>query len=727
MNNPAIVSQRLIIPTNSVAPYTGAHGDGTATFISALVDGKMVSVPVYTEQRKPEILTAMSEVSSEYADKLCIYVVDNDGLYHIRALGNSIDKYGAYNGIERSDSSILSSKNASDMFIENDASLLSSVQRISFGEMYLGSRENVDSVLADENTKIIIKYNLAGSGTTEYVTFDYNSIVYRSLSKNGYTNLGLNFPFEKMTYLLANDTSSTKKEKLVAIYGEITQYDDSEYDLEFDGNVSGKPVDGKNFSTGNYTVRLCSDVVEKNGTVTYNGFHDHGIVFKSININADVYNRVRIRMRAEADIPETESTNFYFIRNGIGGFSEDKTYLYKFLNCAGIDSEGWLIFDVDLSNMSKWYGQITGFRFDPVNTAGKFEIDYIRFLKGTTYNYEEISDEELKANGLEPTRILLDEGFENGFDVRPIINSYTEIGHFEYTGSGDDSNNVWAIGPWWSHNSDGLHPEDATNCIWRNRDETLGEYTIGDDKGTTRVSINPDDPKGTAVSLTLNGSKIYNGTPHIKDDSSTTGVDESNRKWWPHLLIEQDDSICPIEDVERNSADAERIFVEFDIRMPKYVASPVKEGTNKCQFLAYFYLRCKDEWPKPKNRIWFGLGLFDDGGSISEHQTWTPDSAANQFIYCIPGESIYKGMENSFYALTKDTTEMVSANEWRHYRVDITPHIDRAVEWINRDNGFKKQVTKEDLYFDGVNIGFEIHGNVDCTFEIRNFNMVAYK
>ena len=35
-------------------------------------------------------------------------------------------------------------------------------------------------------------------------------------------------------------------------------------------------------------------------------------------------------------------------------------------------------------------------------------------------------------------------------------------------------------------------------------------------------------------------------------------------------------------------------------------------------------------------------------------------------------------------------------------------------------------VPKEDMYFDGVNIGYEIHGNYDCTVEFKNFNMVAY-
>lgn len=729
MSDPDTVEQNLIIPNNQAAPYTGALGSNEAVYINAYVDGEMKQVPVFTEIRQPAIIDSASEmVSKAYNDQLCIYVVDENGYYHIRSLGYARDEYNSYSGLECDDASILSSDNEKDMFIQTNAQMTSSVQRINGSELYLGSREKVDSVLANENSKIIIKYNLADSGTTEYVTFEYNSLIHRSLSRGGHANLGLSFPFDRMTYLLSNDVDSNKREDLVVIYGEITQYDDSGYDLEFNGNASGSPSGtSKNFSAKGYTVRQCSSVVEKNGTVKYEGLYDHGIQFDNVmNLDASCFNRLRIRMKTDAEIPEGEVASFYFKRNGETAFTENRSYSLRFQECAGVDSDGWLIFDVDLSNVSMWQGTITGFRFDPTNIAGTYEVDYIRFLRGTTYNYDPVTPEELKANGYTENRILMDENYENGFDVRPIINNYNEIGHFEYTGSGDDSNNLWAICPWWTHNSDGLKPEEATNCIWNNRDTTLGEYTIGDDKGTTRLSVNPNDPEGTVVSFTLNGSKIYNGTPHYKDDASTPNINEENRKWWPHLLIEQDVSICPIDDPERTSAGAERIFVEYDIRMPSYTPSPVEEGTNRCQFLAYFYLRPKDEWPKTKNRIWFGLGLFDDHGGISQTQTWAPDSAAHQYIYCIPGETIYEGMENSYYEMVKDAEDTVSSNEWRHFCVDITPHIERAVEWINRDNGFGKEVTKDDLFFDGVNIGFEIHGNVDCTFEIRNFNMVSY-
>ena len=59
---------------------------------------------------------------------------------------------------------------------------------------------------------------------------------------------------------------------------------------------------------------------------------------------------------------------------------------------------------------------------------------------------------------------------------------------------------------------------------------------------------------------------------------------------------------------------------------------------------------------------------------------------------------------------------------------DITEYIDQCLEWANRDKafGYGLQLTKEDMYFGGCNIGFEIHGNYDCTVEFKNLDMIAY-
>ena len=80
-------------------------------------------------------------------------------------------------------------------------------------------------------------------------------------------------------------------------------------------------------------------------------------------------------------------------------------------------------------------------------------------------------------------------------------------------------------------------------------------------------------------------------------------------------------------------------------------------------------------------------------------------------------------MENSF---NPSEGVVVTGEEWKHIRLDLTPHIDRVVEWANRDNIFGIEVTKDDMFFTGANIGYEVKGNYDCTIEVKNFDMTFY-
>jgi len=172
------------------------------------------------------------------------------------------------------------------------------------------------------------------------------------------------------------------------------------------------------------------------------------------------------------------------------------------------------------------------------------------------------------------------------------------------------------------------------------------------------------------------------------------------------------------------------MFVELDIRMTDFKNTTNTEGRNGCQYLIYFYLRPKAQ---PNQRIWFGLNLFSTSATTDNpigltaptnvKPGWSPDSAAHQYMYGMPMAVVYDGIENSF---NPSVGVADVSDEWKKIRLDVTPHIDRAVEWANRDNIFGFEVSKSDMYFDGVNIGYEIHGNYDCTFEFKNFNIVSY-
>ena len=209
--------------------------------------------------------------------------------------------------------------------------------------------------------------------------------------------------------------------------------------------------------------------------------------------------------------------------------------------------------------------------------------------------------------------------------------------------------------------------------------------------------------------MRVNATKIYNGEPH----------DPETYKWWPHLLLDQEESL-PVDKV-KNSVNADRMYIELDMRVTDFKDTTNKEGMNVCSFLAYFYLKTDKN---PSAKIWYGLRLFT-GTNANKNTTpgWAPDSAAHMYMYGIPEAVIYDGIENSF---NPEKGVVAVSDEWKHIRVDITEHIDRCIEWANRDKAYGVEVKKEDLYFNGGNIGFEIHGNYDMTVEIKNVDIVSY-
>ena len=57
---------------------------------------------------------------------------------------------------------------------------------------------------------------------------------------------------------------------------------------------------------------------------------------------------------------------------------------------------------------------------------------------------------------------------------------------------------------------------------------------------------------------------------------------------------------------------------------------------------------------------------------------------------------------------------------------DLVPHINRVVDIVNSDMVFGRRISRGALFVKGTNIGFEVHGNYDCTLQIRDYNSVSY-
>ena len=309
-------------------------------------------------------------------------------------------------------------------------------------------------------------------------------------------------------------------------------------------------------------------------------------------------------------------------------------------------------------------------------------------------NFPKTHEEFIKA-GYKATELLRDTDFVNGFTVH----GKKRIGEYrDYCENAEQPQ--WMIMPLHTY----IDPIES-------RDMTTDKYTFADTDGVHTIRYNPEEK---SLLFRLNAVNNYKGQPH----------DLATYSWWPHLLINQDYSEFPMELREKTGADADRIYLNIDVRVLDYKDTINKEGNNSLTFPIFFYLLADNA---PGRKIWFGgctIVHSDPKFDPNPVAHWSPDSAAHQYMYCVPSKFLFNGMENSF---TPAPGVYKTGEEWKHIFFDLTPSIEEAIEWSNRDDAYGYQVTKKDLYFAGANIGFEIHGNYDCTVEIKNFKLISYR
>ena len=292
----------------------------------------------------------------------------------------------------------------------------------------------------------------------------------------------------------------------------------------------------------------------------------------------------------------------------------------------------------------------------------------------------------------ESKQLFNDSDFSDGFYVlsqQTDENGQIKLGEFTYTDSVNEPS--WVIAQW-----------NSGPCLWENRAES-DIYTITD--GSTKwVTYSPED---SSVTMRLNAAKVYNGEP-------------AGETAWPHLLLEQS-PICDYTTLSEAdkafySCSADRMVLSLDIRINDFVDTLNTEGINAVQYLAYFYMSGTDGG----KFIWFGANLFDSRGYQDEY--WALDELSNCMIYSISTKDTFGSKYKSLYRSGKPYV----SEDWVHVELDLTPYIAKAIENANESGTFGQTVSAEDFYISGTNIGFEVHGNYDCTVQIKNFNITSY-
>ncbi|MGN0634835.1 MAG: hypothetical protein ACI4I5_01305 [Acutalibacteraceae bacterium] len=281
--------------------------------------------------------------------------------------------------------------------------------------------------------------------------------------------------------------------------------------------------------------------------------------------------------------------------------------------------------------------------------------------------------------GYDVSELLSDTQFASGFAV--LSADGEEKGQFTFA---PDTQPQWKIAQW-----------NSRFCLWDDR-VPRDPYTLSDGVKTVRC-----DPEQGSVLLDMNAAQEYAGEPAALEN-------------WPHLLLEQSPFAITQENAHFYSCD-NRFLLSMDIRLADYVPTTNPDGVNAAQFLIYFYMSGKNS----DDFIWFGLNLFDDRGL--QDTTWSRDFAdgAHNMIYTLSTRDTYGFSRRSLY-------QKGVSDEYTRVCVDLTPYIRDCIRRANQSGTFGKTVSPGDFRFTGMNIGFEIHGNIRCAVEFSDLSLRSF-
>ncbi len=130
------------------------------------------------------------------------------------------------------------------------------------------------------------------------------------------------------------------------------------------------------------------------------GYQDPSMIQSSrgVGFKAQQYPKAELRVRYKYDTTdETQSFTFYFITDKDSEWNEKKSIWVKQNSLK--ESDGWETYTVDFSALGTWKDTITSIRFDPFNTVGTMDIDYIRFIADSDYVDVDATDADGIING----------------------------------------------------------------------------------------------------------------------------------------------------------------------------------------------------------------------------------------------------------------------------------------------------------------------------------------
>ena len=276
---------------------------------------------------------------------------------------------------------------------------------------------------------------------------------------------------------------------------------DLEYDVEeSDGNVyiftdtyEEVWVPFHNRPTGSWEFNDCDtegwdsthfDMTVGGGTMLMktNGNNDSDPVSYFSGKTKDFYTKrfTDFEMRVKYNFSGSRQTFvLYYITDVDSSWNETKTIKFTLRN-----KNAWMTYKMNLADLIPWQSaeRITGFRLDPFNCAGTFEIDYMRFIEDPDFEYTPPEEKEFE---------IINGDAENP-DIIRFYSDNTKITIEE--DPDNEENHVYLVNP----------NEGNTYAYIRYAAEYVPGATYKIDYDLRLVSSRSEDPDNAATSIACN-------------------------------------------------------------------------------------------------------------------------------------------------------------------------------------------------------------------------------
>jgi len=253
------------------------------------------------------------------------------------------------------------------------------------------------------------------------------------------------------------------------------------------------------------------------------------------------------------------------------------------------------------------------------------------------------------------------------------------------------------------------------------------KYTLADKEQTRFSELQPGK------------YKIENPSKEITIDTNTgelglkliaSTVYEKPRVYferWPCLLIEDyqmyeasgSKFAYKLKNLSQLRFQIKMKLVEYEDKMGK-AADPKIHAT---MFFAYLYVTGMNN-KGLSEMIWFGFPLFDNRYAFSGvwgKQDGDKDDASPFFIYNIPTRDFTDKTFHNAQGVPVGSED----NPWISVDFDVLPHIQKALE-AAQSQGFMQGLKVEDLYINGMNMGWENPGTYDSAMVIKDLALKSF-